>query len=76
MRKVLKEPHYGFVENVNGYANLFPLLLRLLPANSPRLGPMLKQIADPQEFWTPFGLRSISTLSPYYNTWFQNFIIF
>lgn len=69
VRKVLKEPHYVFVDNVNGYANLFPLLLRLLPADSPRLAPLLKQIADPRQFWTPYGLRSVSTLSPYYNAW-------
>jgi hypothetical protein len=69
VRKVLKEPKYGFVENVNGYANLFPMLMRLLPADSPHLGPMLEQIEDPEHFWTPYGLRSISTLSPYYNAW-------
>jgi hypothetical protein len=69
VRKVLKEPKYGLVENVNGYANLFPLLMKLLPADSPKIRPMLEQIADTQHFWTPFGLRSISTLSPYYNAW-------
>ncbi|KAL7071462.1 hypothetical protein ACQ4LE_009343 [Meloidogyne hapla] len=69
VRKVLKEPTYKFVENVNGYMNLFPLFMRLLPANSPNIGPLLKQMRDPEQFWTPYGLRSISTLSPYYFTW-------
>lgn len=69
VRKVLQPPRYQFVANVNGYANLFPMLMRLLPADSPRLGPLLKQIADPKQFWTPFGLRSVSTLSPYYDAW-------
>ncbi|CAK5089431.1 unnamed protein product [Meloidogyne enterolobii] len=69
VRKVLKEPQYKFVENVNGYSNLFPLFMRILPANSPHIGPLLKQMRDPEQFWTDFGLRSISTLSPYYFTW-------
>ncbi|KAF7637194.1 hypothetical protein Mgra_00003367 [Meloidogyne graminicola] len=69
VRKVLKEPQYKFVENVNGYMNMYPLFMRLLPANSPKIGPLLKQLEDPKQFWTPYGLRSISTLSPYYFAW-------
>uniref|UniRef100_A0A183C9X9 Mannosyl-oligosaccharide glucosidase n=1 Tax=Globodera pallida TaxID=36090 RepID=A0A183C9X9_GLOPA len=69
VRKVLEEPKYRLVTDVVGYMNLFPMLFKLLPANSPRLGHMLRDIADPEILWTPFGLRSVSTQSTYYNAW-------
>lgn len=39
------------------YVSLFPLLMRLLPAASPELGQVLAQLQDPEELWTPYGLR-------------------
>ena len=73
VRRVLLEPEYKLVENVNGYANLFPLLMRILPPNSTRLAKLLGHMADPQQLWTPFGLRSISTWSSYYGSWNDKF---
>uniref|UniRef100_A0A915DU33 mannosyl-oligosaccharide glucosidase n=1 Tax=Ditylenchus dipsaci TaxID=166011 RepID=A0A915DU33_9BILA len=67
VRKVLKPPKLGLVENVNGYINLFPVLLKLLPVDSPKLAAILKNLKNKEELWTPFGLRSLSFKSPYYN---------
>lgn len=39
------------------YVALFPLMLRLLPPDSPELGQQLVQLTDPDLLWTPFGLR-------------------
>ncbi len=39
------------------YNSLFPLMLRLLPPDSPELGRQLAQLTDPELLWTPFGLR-------------------
>ncbi|KAJ1909388.1 Processing alpha glucosidase I [Tieghemiomyces parasiticus] len=49
-----------------GYISLFPLLLGLVPATSPRLGHLLDLMHDPEHLWSPYGLRSLSTLDPYY----------
>jgi hypothetical protein len=68
-REVLTAPLLRFVEDVNGVANLFPLFMRLLPPDSPQLEPLLAQMTDSKQLWTPFGLRSLSTLSPYYMKW-------
>ena len=46
--------------------SIFPLLLKLLPQDSPRLLSLLNLIRDPQHLWTPFGLRSLSTKDPFY----------
>ncbi|CAD6190810.1 unnamed protein product [Caenorhabditis auriculariae] len=59
-------PQLQLVSNVFGYNSLFPLMLRLLPANSKYLKLTLEKIRDPKELWTEFGLRSLSTRSPYY----------
>ena len=42
-----------------GYVSLFPLLMRLIPVDSPVLGRQLALLADPQRLWTDFGLRSL-----------------
>jgi mannosyl-oligosaccharide glucosidase len=42
-----------------GYISLFPLLMRLIPADSPVLKRQLALLADPQRLWTDFGLRSL-----------------
>ena len=49
------------------YVGLFPLLMRVLPADSPQLGALLAQLASPRELWTPHGLRSLSAASSLHN---------
>jgi mannosyl-oligosaccharide glucosidase len=51
-----------------GYISLFPLILGLLPADSPKLGAILDLIRDENELWTPYGLRSLSAADPKFNT--------
>ncbi|KAJ2960663.1 hypothetical protein NQZ79_g4028 [Umbelopsis isabellina] len=51
-----------------GYLSLFPLILGLLPADSPKLGAILDLIRDENELWTPYGLRSLSASDPKFNT--------
>ena len=43
-----------------GYVSLFPLVLRLLPADAPQLAHLLELIGDEQRLWSPYGLRSLS----------------
>ncbi|KAI1709186.1 mannosyl-oligosaccharide glucosidase [Ditylenchus destructor] len=66
VRKVHSPPKMTLVDDVNGYANLFPLLLRLLDPESEKLGILLKNLNNTETFWTPFGLRSVSKKSRYY----------
>lgn len=49
-----------------GYVSIFPLLLKVLPPDSPKLLALLAQVADPQHLWSPFGLRSMSTRDAFY----------
>ncbi|VDM60913.1 unnamed protein product [Angiostrongylus costaricensis] len=65
-RSTMKEPRLGFVDDVFGYNSLFPLMLKLLPPESEKLGHILEKLLDPELLWTPFGIRSISRNSPYY----------
>ncbi|KAK3359220.1 glycoside hydrolase family 63 protein [Lasiosphaeria hispida] len=51
-----------------GYISLFPFLTGLLPADSPRLGPLLALLADEDELWSPHGIRSLSKKDPFYGT--------
>ncbi|KAI9314210.1 glycoside hydrolase [Dichotomocladium elegans] len=51
-----------------GYASLMPLVLGLLPPDSPKLGAILETIRSEDELWSPYGLRSLSASDPYYNT--------
>ncbi|KAL9019950.1 MAG: hypothetical protein Q9185_002804 [Variospora sp. 1 TL-2023] len=51
-----------------GYISIFPFLTGLLPADSPRLGAILDLISDPDEMWSPYGLRSLSLSNPNYGT--------
>jgi mannosyl-oligosaccharide glucosidase len=61
-----------FEENVlvchKGYISIFPFLTGLLPPNSPKLGPILDLIEDPEQLWTSYGLRSLSKSDEYYGT--------
>lgn len=51
-----------------GYISIFPFLTGLLSADSPRLGAILDLISDPEEMWSPYGLRSLSKSDPNYGT--------
>ncbi|ORX74749.1 glycoside hydrolase, partial [Linderina pennispora] len=49
-----------------GYVSLLPMLLGLVPAESPKLGHILDMIEDPEELWTEYGLRSLSKSDKFY----------
>ena len=49
-----------------GYISLFPMLLKLLPADSPKLEAILELIKDPEQLWSPYGLCSLSQSDPYF----------
>ena len=49
-----------------GYVSLFPLLLELLPADSPELGRQLELLRDEALLWTPYGLRSLARTASLY----------
>ncbi|CAO3640504.1 unnamed protein product [Cunninghamella blakesleeana] len=51
-----------------GYISLFPMILGLLPADSPKLKATLDIIENEEELWSPYGLRSLSLSDPMYNT--------
>jgi len=53
-------PHYG-------YLSLFPLIMKLIPNESPILEQQIAHLRKESELWTPFGLRSLSTSSSLYN---------
>lgn len=66
VRKTMEPPKLRLVDDVFGYVNLFPMLLRLLPADSKNLGILLRSLNQTEDLWSPFGLRSLSTKSLYY----------
>ncbi|KAI5305576.1 hypothetical protein KEM56_004001 [Ascosphaera pollenicola] len=43
-----------------GYISLFPFMTGLMDAKHPHLGAVLDLIADPEELWSPYGIRSLS----------------
>ncbi|KAI9338229.1 glycoside hydrolase [Obelidium mucronatum] len=43
-----------------GYVNLFPFVLDIIPADSPRVEHFLDLISDPTKLWTDYGLASLS----------------
>ncbi|KAK2764963.1 Processing alpha glucosidase I [Arachnomyces sp. PD_36] len=51
-----------------GYISIFPFLTGLLPADSPRLKPVLDLISDPEEMWSDYGIRSLSKKDEFYGT--------
>jgi mannosyl-oligosaccharide glucosidase len=51
-----------------GYISIFPLLLGLIPVDSPHLGALLDMISDPAHLWSDYGLRSLSKSDEFYST--------
>ncbi|VDC05344.1 unnamed protein product [Peniophora sp. CBMAI 1063] len=60
----LDENDEDYFECNRGYLSLFPLMLELLPADSPHVGAILKLLRDPEHLWSPYGLRSLSASHP------------
>lgn len=51
-----------------GYISLFPFLVGLMGPHHPHLEAMLDLIRDPKELWSPYGIRSLSSIDKYYGT--------
>jgi mannosyl-oligosaccharide glucosidase len=51
-----------------GYISLFPFLLQHLEPDNKHLKAIIDLIADPNELWTRFGIRSLSKSDEYYKT--------
>ncbi|KAN0061667.1 Processing alpha glucosidase I [Thecaphora frezii] len=49
-----------------GYVSLFPLLLELLPVDSPKVSAILELMRDPEHLWSDYGLRSLSLQDEYF----------
>lgn len=49
-----------------GYISLFPLLLGLVPIDSPHLASSLDLLRDPDHLWSDYGIRSLSKSHPLY----------
>lgn len=50
-----------------GYISIFPLLLGLVPKDSPHLGSLLDMMSDPSHLWSDYGLRSLSKSDEFYS---------
>lgn len=50
-----------------GYISIFPLLLGLIPKDSPHLGALLDMMSDPAHLWSQYGLRSLSKSDEFYS---------
>jgi mannosyl-oligosaccharide glucosidase len=51
-----------------GYISLLPFLVGLMGPNHSHLEAVLDLIRDPEELWSPYGLRSLSPKDKYYGT--------
>lgn len=51
-----------------GYVSLTPFLVGLMGPNHSYLEAVLDLIRDPEELWSPYGLRSLSRKDKYYGT--------
>jgi len=60
----------GHVEKIchKGYISLFPFFTKLMSPDHPHLGAVLDLIRDPEELWSPYGLRSLSLKDEFYGT--------
>ena len=65
VRRALRDPEPRYVDAF-GYISLFPLLLKQLEPDSPRLSQMLNDLSQPDLLWTDYGLRSLSARDPLY----------
>jgi len=65
VRVVDSPPTLRFVSHF-GYISLFPFLLKILDAKSPKLGHILDDLRNPELIWTDYGLRSLSKSSNFY----------
>ena len=51
-----------------GYISLMPFLVGLMDPHHNHLKPILDLIRNPEELWSPFGIRSLSRKDQYYGT--------
>ncbi|KAF9977520.1 Processing alpha glucosidase I [Actinomortierella ambigua] len=51
-----------------GYISLFPLALGLVDPQSDKLGHILDMLHNPDELWSPYGIRSLSKQDEYFAT--------
>lgn len=63
--RITSSPELSFV-NAFGYVSLFPVMLKIIDSNSPRLCKVLEDIKNPDLLWTNYGLRSLATNSNFY----------
>ncbi|XP_062606272.1 uncharacterized protein LOC134268085 [Saccostrea cucullata] len=66
-RRVYSEPAFGYI-GIFGYVSLYPLMLKILDSDSPRLEKMLSDLRKENLLWTKYGIRSLSLKSEFYNT--------
>ena len=64
-RQVLEATSERFVPDF-GYVSLFPMLMKILPVNSPKLGILLDKLKSTNLLWTRYGLRSLAANSRFY----------
>lgn len=51
-----------------GYISLFPFALKMLAPGNKHIRDVIELIADPEELFSPFGLRSLSKSNEFYRT--------
>ena len=51
-----------------GYVSLFPFLLKQMAPENPHLKDILELISDPEQLFSPYGIRSLSKEDPLYKT--------
>ncbi|XP_041968644.1 mannosyl-oligosaccharide glucosidase [Aricia agestis] len=64
VRVVSAPPQPRLVTSALGYVSLFPMLMKVLKPNSPKLGKILDMLDNPELLWSPYGLRSLSKSAP------------
>lgn len=64
----VNERDESYFECHEGYVSLFPLMLQLVPADSPQLGAMLRLLRDPAKLWSEHGVRSLSASHPLFGS--------